>query len=591
MSSRWFLIFLWLIQASGVSAQDREISGIVLDGRHILSLQGVRVSAGTGDPAVFTNEDGVFRLPKVAPGQMLHFELPGYQPLAKAWPGDRQFTTVWLTPSAHPAAQADTGKQQAAGLSSLHDYHIPVAIKAHQDETYESVAENRFEPAARHPLSSFTLNTDDAAYCNVRRFLTRGQRPPKEAVRIGEMVNYHARTAPGWGTEAMNLRGQTTTCPWHPGHWLMQLTARAGELPAHTAIPCNFVLLVDVSGSMDAPRKLPLLKRAFLTLLDQLDSLDRVAVVVYAGTVSVALPSTSARYKSKIGEVIRNLSAGGSTAGQAGIDLAFKLAREQYVAGGNNRVIMATDGDFNVGKTSDADMRELITRYRDWGIFLTCIGVGIGNYKDSKLETLARWGQGNFLYLDNEAEAEKVFSAPEFHQRLFTFIKDARMKVIFNPELIARYRLIGYESRMDGSQDSLLADLPGGELGYGQQVTAFYELAPRDSLGLPPPDPRERSLATVALQYEIVADTGSHVVWEKIPLSVIPFDQANDHLRFGASVALFGMLLQQSDYLGNGSYGLVEKIARRYHDRSMKQSRKAFVKLVQRAEHLDSGLP
>jgi Ca-activated chloride channel family protein len=589
MTSRWLLFFLCLMQASATSGQDHEARGVVLDGQHILSLPGVRIHAGRDTQAVFTNEDGVFQLPDVHPGETLHFELSGYRAFEKKWPGGSQFTTVFLDPGEPDVVRADTGKQQTAGLPALHDYHMPVAIKAHQDETYESVAENRFETAARTPLSSFTLNTDDAAYCNVRRFLTAGQRPPKEAVRIGEMVNYHADPGINPATEAMRLQGSTTTCPWHSGHWLLQLKARAGALPAETVIPCNFVLLIDVSGSMDASRKLPLLKTAFLTLLDRLDSLDRVAVVVYAGTVSVALPSTSARYKTKIAEVIRNLSAGGSTAGQAGIELAFKLAREQYMAGGNNRVIMATDGDFNVGKTSDADMRELITRYRDWGIFLTCIGVGIGNYKDSKLETLARWGQGNFLYLDNEAEAQKVFSAREFHQRLFTFVKNARMKVIFNPDMIAQYRLIGYESRIDGSPDSLSADLPGGELGYGQQVTAFYELTPRDFVGAP--DSSDEPLASVALQYEIVADTANHVAWEKIPASVIPFDQADDELRFGASVALFGMLLQQSGYLGDGSYSLVQKIARKYRDKSLKESRRAFVKLVQRAERLDGGSP
>lgn len=598
---KWKLVVLFLFLFGGSAlGQFRQIAGVVLDGSDISLLKGVQVSCAAEADSVLTDAGGHFLLRVPAAAASLVFRIPGYGTIEKTLSPRQGFETVFLFPAA-PRLKKDNAPKgpPVAGLSPSSRYDMPVSIKAHQDETYEQVLENRFEHAARFPYSAFMLNSDDASYCNVRRFLMSKQLPPKEAVRIEEMVNHlpFSYQVDSTDLRPLVLQEALTTCPWHPGHWLLRLAVQARNIPPDTVVPNNLVLLVDVSGSMEASNKLPLLKKAFRVLVNQMDSLDTMSVVVYAGSVSVALPPTSGARKSKILDVINNLSAGGSTAGQAGIELAFKLARDHFIEDGNNRVIIATDGDFNVGHSSDEDMRELITKYHDWGIFLTCIGVGMGNYKDSKLETLAQWGQGNFVYIDNDQEAQRVFSAAEYRKILLTFVRNACVKAIFNPGVVRSYRLIGYESRLSGKKDSLSSRLPGGEIGYGQRITAFYEIEPVDTTGRPlkgqsylatGPEP-EGGLALVALQYQTISDGLSHQTLTKVPVKVLDFSRADQTLRYEGAVTLFGMLLQHSEYLGGGSFALVNEMMRRLKGKWEKDDRKAFLKLVQKAAALETA--
>ena len=589
------LIGLLLFCSQATSAQVRQIEGVVLDGSDISLLPGVEVSSDAGTDTAVTDAAGKFFLKVPASGASLEFHMPGYGTTQKTIPARQGFATILLYPNL-PAVQAATplpGAYEGTGPLQLQK-GMPVSIKAHQDETYEQVQENPFRKTAAFPFSAFMLNADDASFCNVRRFIMGKQLPPKEAVRIEEMVNHLPFSYPvdtGAGRTPLSMAPLLTTCPWHPGHWLLRLAVQAESMPVDTVIPNNLVLLVDISGSMEASNKLPLLKKAFRVLVDQMDSLDRISVVVYAGSVSTALPPTPGDQKQKILNVINNLTANGSTAGQAGIELAFKLAREHFIKGGNNRVIIATDGDFNVGHSSDEDMRELITRYHNWGIYLTCIGVGMGNYKDSKLQTLAQWGQGNFVYVDNDQEAERIFSAGEYRKILVTFLRNARIKLVFNPEAAASYRLIGYESRMNSPKDSLSTHLPGGEIGYGQSLTVFYEIEPVKEFSVSESSRKSPPLAMAALQYQTLTDEARHQAVKDIPVRLVDFKAGEQPLQFAGAVTLFGMLLQHSAYCGDGTYEMVSKMVRDLKGKAHKEERKAFIKLVQKAAALEKARP
>lgn len=593
------VLLLFCLPTCCAWSQMHIISGVVLDGSTITLLKDVEVYYGNDTASVRkTNENGAFQLEVPAAGASLVLELGGYKTMVqKVLPGQR-FATFFLYPETGKAIVSATSSART-GQGSLSDRNrnLPVAVKAHLDETYEQALENPFESPVDYPLSSFILNADQASYCNIRRFITNGLPPPSEAVRIEEMVNYFPYAYPVDSSAPMSLHADVTTCPWHDGHWLMRLAATARHLSPDTTVANNLVLLIDVSGSMEATNKLPLLKKAFSSLINRLDSADRLAIVVYAGDVSVALPSTPGYEKNKILNVISNLNAGGSTAGGAGIELAFKLAKLNYLSHGNNRVIMATDGDFNVGNTSDADMRKLVSKYHNWGIYLTCIGVGKGNYKDSKLETLARWGQGNFVYLDNSDEAMRIFSADEYRKILIPVVKNAIFKVVFNPEEIKDYRLIGYENRSRMEKDTLAVNIPGGEIGYGQAITAFYELDPVDknkkllersgSSTETSMMSDEQSLATIALLYQTIADSVDHLVLKNIPGQVISFNKSDPGFQFASAVTLFGMILRQSAYLGEGDLDMVNKITRHIRDKKFdKQERKSFLKLIQKADKI-----
>lgn len=412
-------------------------------------------------------------------------------------------------------------------------------------ETYSSLAENNFIPAVRFPETGFAVTIDKASYSNVRRFLNMGSTIPPDAVRIEELLNYF-----NFGYDdppadsCFTLRSRLSECPWNPGNRLLFVQVCARKIDPSRIPPANLVLLIDVSGSMDLPNKLPLLKSAFGLLINNLRAMDTVSIVTYGSSVSVALQPTSGDNKKKILEAIDDLEPGGATPGEAGIRAAYRLAKSQLIKGGNNRVILATDGDFNEGETSEDELGRLVEQYKNWGVSLTCLGVGMGNYKDSKLEALAKKGNGNFAYLDEEQEAEKVL-VREFTQTVYAVADDAYLNIQFNPTLVKDYRLIGFDNKVKALSDTL-SELQGGEVGSGHSLLALFEIVPSDPDSTVVRDPGR--LAEVLLNYrlphEMLARTSSFDCSSRL----IPFRELQPCYRFASSIALFGGLLKKSPF-------------------------------------------
>ena len=345
-------------------------------------------------------------------------------------------------------------------------------------EEYGRITENDFLEAVNHPLSTFSIDVDTASYSNVRRFLNQGQLPPADAVRIEELINYFKYDYPQpEGDHPFSITTELATCPWEPAHKLIHIGLQGKRIPLANAPANNLVFLIDTSGSMDEPDKLPLLKSAFKLLTDQLREQDHVAIVVYAGAAGLVLPATSGSDKKTILSAIDKLEAGGSTAGGAGINLAYEVARRSFIPTANNRVILATDGDFNVGVSSDGELLRLIERERESGVFLTVLGFGTGNIKDSKMELLADQGNANYAYVDTIREARKVLVS-ELGGTLNTIAKDVKIQVEFNPANVQAYRLIGYENRLMRAEEFNDDKKDAGELGAGHSVTALYEIIP-----------------------------------------------------------------------------------------------------------------
>src|SRR5688572_17474263 len=350
--------------------------------------------------------------------------------------------------------------------------------KKFDTEDYDNIVENKFLTARQNPLSTFSIDVDEAAYSNVRRYLENGSMPPRGAVRIEEMINYFDYVYPKpQNNDPFTVNTEISDCPWNPQHRLVHIGLQGKEIPVDNLSSSNMVFLIDVSGSMDVPNKLPLVQASLNMLVDQLREKDKVAIVVYAGNAGLVLPVTNGSDKIRIKEAINNLEAGGSTAGGEGIQLAYKIAKDNFIKQGNNRIILATDGDFNVGISSDDELVRLIENEREAGVFLSVLGYGMGNYKDNKMQQLADKGNGNHSYIDNINEARKVL-VNEFGSTLFTIAKDVKIQIEFNPDKVEGYRLIGYENRMLAAEDFNDDRKDAGELGSGHTVTALYEIIP-----------------------------------------------------------------------------------------------------------------
>jgi Ca-activated chloride channel family protein len=442
-------------------------------------------------------------------------------------------------------------------------------------EEYDAIQENIFHEALRNPLSTFSIDVDAASYSNMRRFINNGQRPPKDAVRIEEMVNYfdYDYSQPN-GEHPFNIITEISTAPWNAQHKLVHIGLQGKKIPTENLPPSNLVFLIDVSGSMDQPNKLPLLKSSFKMLVNELRQQDHVAIVVYAGAAGLVLEPTSGAEKKKIMEAIDNLEAGGSTAGGAGIKLAYAVAKEHFKAGGNNRVILATDGDFNVGVSSNAEMERIVEDKRKDGVFLTVLGYGMGNYKDSKMEIMADKGNGNYAYIDNITEAQKVL-VNEFGGTLFTIAKDVKLQIEFNPTKVKAYRLIGYENRMLKSEDFNNDKKDAGELGSGHTVTALYEIIPvgveseflkidelkYQTTKIDPAASKSKELMTVKFRYKKPDEDVSKLIVHPLVDNQVALSKTSDDFRWSASVAAFGMLLRESEYIKNFSYDQVVQLA------------------------------
>ncbi|HEY0461173.1 MAG TPA: VWA domain-containing protein [Pyrinomonadaceae bacterium] len=466
-------------------------------------------------------------------------------------------------------------------------------------ERYAEISENPFLETLRAPLSTFSIDVDTASYANVRRFLNSGSLPPKDAVRIEELINYFEYDYPQPdGNLPFSVNTEVAACPWNAKHKIVQIGLQGRKVSLDNVPPSNLVFLVDVSGSMDSPDKLPLLKQGLKTLVNQLSDRDRVAIVVYAGASGLALPSVSAANKGEILASLDNLAAGGSTNGGQGIRLAYSIAQDNFIANGNNRVILATDGDFNVGLTGDDALVSLIEQKRQSNIFLSVLGFGTGNLNDSMMEKLADKGNGNYAYIDTEEEARKALGQ-QAAGTLYTIAKDVKIQLEFNPAKVAGYRLIGYENRLLADKDFNDDLKDAGEIGAGHTVTALYEIVPAgqkienpgvDELRYGRVEPSDTQfnaeLLTVKLRYKEPAGDESKLLTTGLLDRDSSFENASENLRFASAVAGFGMLLRDSNYKGNASFTNLWQIANSSRGNDLKNYRGEFVELIEKARRM-----
>lgn len=499
-------------------------------------------------------------------------------------------TSVPVTQATPQYSVGRLAKNEARGYADLKDGGD------FNTEEYGRIEENGFLSAVENPLSTFSIDVDRASYSNVRRMLTAGQRPPRDSVRIEEMVNYfpydYARPR---GNEPFSVTTEIADCPWNGKNRLLLVGLQGRRIDTSDLPANNLVFLIDVSGSMESADKLPLLKQSLELLVDQLRPQDRVALVAYAGNAGLVLPSTSGSSKGEIREAIARLEAGGSTAGGEGIELAYKVAKENFIASGNNRVILATDGDFNVGVTSDGDLQQLIERKRGDGIFLTVLGFGTGNIKDSKMELLADKGNGNYAYIDTIGEARKVL-VKEMGATLLTIAKDVKLQIEFNPSHVLAYRLIGYENRLLRKEDFHDDRKDAGDMGAGHSVTALYELVPPDGdVKLAKVDALKyqnvthndsAELLTLKIRYKAPDSDTSQLITQPLFDSHTEFATASDNLRFAAAVAELGMLLRESPYKGTASFSEVARIAAAAEGKDADGYRRDFVSMVSEAQRV-----
>lgn len=578
--------------------------------RVTILIKGTKTSVGT-------NRDGIYSIKVPDKGDVLVFKYIGYQ-TQEVKIGDKKVINIALAIDTTPLrevvviSQGIRREKRSLGytirddeflLPSPQNSFIAAPVEKEFNESYAEIEENGFKSPWKNPLSTFSIDVDAAAYSNVRRFINSGQMPPKDAVKIEEMINYfnYDYQSPK-GKHPFGVEHEVSTSPWNKDHKLVHVGIQGERIEMDNLPPSNIVFLLDVSGSMGDANKLPLLKKSLKLLVNELRSEDRVAIVVYAGAAGEVLPPTPGNEKRKIIKALDHLNAGGSTAGGAGIELAYKLAQENFIEGGNNRIILATDGDFNVGASSDKKMEALIERQRDTGVFLTVLGYGMGNYKDSKMEILADKGNGNHAYIDNILEAKKVL-VNEFGGTLFTIAKDMKIQVEFNPATVQAYRLIGYENRKLNDEDFNNDKKDAGELGSGHSVTALYEVIPIgvDSNFKPIDDLKYRNnekidlsgntidLMTVKLRYKKPDEDMSIWLDTVIKNESTDLGRTSNNFRWSAAVAGFGMLLRDSDYTNDLGYETVINLAKGAKGKDDEGYRAELIRLIQMAELLGEG--
>ena len=490
-------------------------------------------------------------------------------------------------PPAEPAAEQSAQQGDVAG-------------SRFNTEAYQRIFENPFLAARQNPLSTFAVDVDTASYSNVRRFLNDGRLPPNDAVRLEELINYFTYEYPQpAGDVPFSVTAEVAPCPWKPAHRLVHIGLQGRRIHQKQMPPRNLVFLLDVSGSMGTPRKLPLLKAALRLLVAQLTEQDRVAIAVYAGSSGLVLPPTPGSDQNTILAALERLESGGSTNGGQGIRLAYATARRHFRQQGINRVILATDGDFNVGTTSQGELVRLIEKEREGGIFLTVLGLGTGNLKDSTMEQLADKGNGNYAYLDSLAEARKVL-VREAGATLVTLAKDVKIQVEFNPARVHAYRLLGYENRLLRAEDFNDDTKDAGEIGAGHTVTALYEIVPAAaSLPLPSVDalryqslrsPSSASssaeLLTLKLRYKQPRGHKSRLLSAPLMDRGLSLESASENFRFSASVAAFGMLLRGSKHKGGATFDLALGLASGSLGADRHGYRAEFVSLIKKAASL-----
>ncbi len=584
------------------------VNGTVYDKQNGNPLERVTITVDGSGVTEVTDRGGRYQI-QVEQGQYLVFDCIGYATKRISVKGTDTID-VWLEADemvlnesrlGEPLAdlrQVTLAERASSTVPAPFYRRVPQPIET---ESYKGFAENRFFTPLEEPLSTFAVDVDAASYSNFRRFINSGQLPPLDAIRIEEMINYFQYDLKGpSGNAPVAIHTEVAAAPWNPEHRLLRIGLKAKTISTEKLPTSNLVFLIDVSGSMAGGNRLPLVKTSMKMLVDQLRDNDHVSIVTYAGSAAVALESTPGSQKNKIKDAIEALSAGGSTAGGAGLQLAYRTARRHFVAGGNNRIILASDGDFNVGASSDEDMERLIASERQGGVSLSVLGFGMGNLKDSKMELLANKGHGNYAYIDNINEARKAM-VTEFGGTLFTVAKDVKVQVEFNPANVQSYRLLGYENRLLEKEDFNNDEKLGGDMGVGHTVTALYEIVPVGANSNYPGhvDPlkyqrakepldvsRSEELATIKFRYK--TPDGNRSRMEQVAVTDGKWDlsKASADFRFASAVAELGMLLRNSEYKQQSDYDSLIARARQAKGTDDEGYRAEFIRLAESAKLL-----
>ena len=616
------------------TANSRHISGIVYDKSDGGPIAGASVRIDGTTTGTVTDATGRYALSVPDGNLILVVNYIGYQ-TKKVVLNKGDSLNIYLEPAQHSlnevvvtgytaqrAKQVTGSSGTAYSIQSVQGKVAGVAVRSPRqaiisqksfgytspgytdDESYKGIAENGFNNAKNNPLSTFSVDVDAASYSNVRRFINNGELPPANAVRIEEMINYFHYDIPGpVNTDPVAIHTELSSAPWNAKHRLLRVSLKAKTISTKNLPPSNLVFLIDVSGSMADPNKLPLVKSAMKMLTGQLRSKDKVAIVTYAGQAGITLNATSGDKKALITDAINSLNAGGSTAGGEGIKMAYRIARENFMVNGNNRIVMATDGDFNVGPNSDEDMEQLIVKERESKVAISIMGFGMGNLKDSKMETLADKGNGNYAYIDNVTEARKAL-VTEFGGTLFTIAKDVKLQIEFNPAKVQAYRLLGYEDRMLNKEDFNNDRKDAGDMGSGHTVTAFYEIIPAgmkdDFLNSVDPLKYQKTklaistgksdeMMTIKFRYKQNGSSSSKMSLVTVKDDPRNFDSTTSDFRFAAAVAEFGMLLRNSQFKQQSSYSQVISIAKAAKDKDEEGYRSEFIRLAESAKLLSAN--
>ena len=597
------LVLLMAVVSLGVvNAQTLTVTGTVTDVADGTPIVGCSVMLKGTTKGTVTNVNGQYAI-QAKKGETLLFQFIGYKQesrVVKSARLDIRMKADEVALEECVVVGYGTRKTKAITSANMAICPTPAYDMCVNTEEYGSFQENGFKEVADAALSTFSIDVDAASYSNMRRFVNKGELPPVDAVRTEELVNYFSYDYPKpTGNDPVKITMEAGACPWNPANRLVRIGLKAKEIPTDNLPASNLVFLIDVSGSMWGANRLDLVKSSLKLLVNNLRDKDKVAIVTYAGNAGVKLEATPGSDKQKIREAIDELEASGSTAGGEGIMLAYKIAQKNFISGGNNRIILCTDGDFNVGVSSDKELEKLIEQKRKSGIFLTVLGYGMGNYKDSKMQTLAEKGNGNHAYIDNLQEANRVL-VNEFGATLHTVAKDVKLQVEFNPAQVQAYRLIGYESRLLADEDFNNDTKDAGEMGAGHTVTAFYEVVPTgvksdfagkiDDLKYQkkqkPSTPLNESdeLLTIKLRYKTPDSNTSKKI--ELPLIDHKSNRVSADFRFAAAVAMFGQLLRDSECKANATYDTVISLAKTGLENDEKGYKREFIRLAETAKSL-----
>ena len=600
------LVLLMAVICLGtMNAQTITVTGIVTDAADGTSITGCSVVNNRSKSGAITDVNGRYSI-QAQKGDVLLFRFIGYKEEkrvvesvkldVKMKTDDVALEECVVVGYGTMKTKAVTGAYVAVCPTAMYDMDARM-----NTEEYGRIQENGFKSVADTPLSTFSIDVDPASYSNMRRFINRGELPPADAIRTEELVNYFSYDYPKpTGNDPVKITVEAGTCTWNTAHRLVRIGLKAKEIPTEQLPASNLVFLIDVSGSMWGANRLDLVKSSLKLLVNNLRNKDKVAIVTYAGSAGMKLEATSGGDKQKIREAIDELTASGSTAGGAGIHLAYQIAKKNFISDGNNRIILCSDGDFNVGVSSAEGLEQLIEKERKSGVHLTVLGYGMGNYKDKKIQVLAEKGNGNHAYIDNLQEANRVLVG-EFGATLHTVAKDVKLQVEFNPSQVQAYRLIGYESRLLKDEDFNNDAKDAGDMGAGHTVTAFYEVIPagvkneyvgkvddlkyqkKEKMTLKPTGSDE--LLTVKLRYKAPDKDVSRKM--ELPFVDNKGDSVSSDFRFASAVAMFGQLLRDSDFKGTADYDKVTKLAKQGLNNDERGYRREFIRLVEAAKGLE----